>query len=193
MDLREDFVANPSSPWIKSDRAVRSGFGPDARSSEAPNTRGIQASGDAADGPEPARTATRRLCPRAARASIRALRPAVSVPSQASVPSATSRRPRTANSVLGSAIDAVQEIATERRLEVHGGAAAEGSAMAFSSQPDGVSFPGRSQAKTDPEGIHHRGHRGHRDGRRRVPRSVQPSGRSLPGRLLPKSPRRVRR
>ncbi len=60
----------PSSPWWKSDRAVRSGFGPDARSSEAPNTRGIQASGDAADGPEPARTATRRLSPRAARAAV---------------------------------------------------------------------------------------------------------------------------
>ena len=56
----------PSSPWRKSDRAVRSGFGTDARSSEAPNTRGIQASGDAAAGPEPARTATRRLSPRAA-------------------------------------------------------------------------------------------------------------------------------
>jgi hypothetical protein len=81
-----------SSPWTKSDRAVRSGFGPDARSSEAPNTRGIQANGDTAaweaagfarrlpsrevwnplrvprpaDGPEPARTATWRLCPRAA-------------------------------------------------------------------------------------------------------------------------------
>jgi hypothetical protein len=56
-----------SSPWRKSDRAVRSGFGPDARTREAPNTRRIQASEDAADGPESARTATRRLSPRAAR------------------------------------------------------------------------------------------------------------------------------
>src|ERR1035437_2731414 len=32
------------------DRAWRSAGGPDARSSEAPNTGGIQASGDAADG-----------------------------------------------------------------------------------------------------------------------------------------------
>jgi hypothetical protein len=31
-----------------------------ARSSEAPDTRGIQASGDAADGPTPTRLATRR-------------------------------------------------------------------------------------------------------------------------------------
>jgi organic radical activating enzyme len=31
-------AAGPGSPWRKSDRAVRSGFGPDARSSEAPNT-----------------------------------------------------------------------------------------------------------------------------------------------------------
>jgi hypothetical protein len=61
-----------SSPWRKSDRAVRSGFGPDARPREAPNTRRIQASEDAADGSESARTATRRLSPRAARSSEQA-------------------------------------------------------------------------------------------------------------------------
>ncbi len=59
-------AASAGSPWWNSDRAARSGFGPDARSSEAPNTRGIQASGDAADGPESTRAATRRLSPRAA-------------------------------------------------------------------------------------------------------------------------------
>lgn len=41
--------------------------GSDARSSEAPDTRSIQASGDAADGPAPPILATRRLSPRAAR------------------------------------------------------------------------------------------------------------------------------
>ena len=46
--------------------------GSDARSSEAPNTSGIQASGDAADGPAPPVSATRRLSPRAARVVARA-------------------------------------------------------------------------------------------------------------------------
>ena len=54
-----------NSPWIKSDRAETGAAGTDARSSDAPNTRGIQASGDAADGPAPPVLGDGRLCPRA--------------------------------------------------------------------------------------------------------------------------------
>ncbi len=56
-----------SSPWRKSDRAETGAAGPDARSSGAPNTGGIQASSDAADGPAPPVSATRRLSPPAVR------------------------------------------------------------------------------------------------------------------------------